>query len=352
MALINTADRIRLGTAGAKRVYAGVTKVWEFAASLNPAVGTVSTPDVVQDPAGGVRYTANPTGAVTYTRVVGTSRIVGANPAGAIYPGTIRLLDLTAINRAQLVFPGVVGNYASVPDSASLDLTGDIEIVARLAPVDWTVTGALQTIVAKDQSAAGSRSWYLSITADGRLRFSQSADGTSAPTSVSTGVLAVTDGVMVWVKVTRVAATGLVSFYTAADSPTEPTTWTSVGTATSATGPLYAGTANLMIAARGTGSTEPFMGRIARAIVRNGIAGTTVLDVSENNAGAMATGTTFVATSGQTVTVNQTAGNTIVQPQVDALVWRFDAAEYTSGTSYTDPRGRTWTVPAGAIGVP
>ena len=36
-------------------------------------------------------------------------------------------------------------------------------------------------------------------------------------------------------------------------------------------------------------------------------------------------------------------------PTSGSVVWRFDANEYTSGTSYVDPRGRTWTVPAGAI---
>jgi hypothetical protein len=56
-------------------------------------------------------------------------------------------------------------------------------------------------------------------------------------------------------------------------------------------------------------------------------------------------GSTFVANTGQTVTVVQTAGNTIVQPQPDSVVWRFDANEYPgTGTVYTDPRGRTWTL--------
>jgi hypothetical protein len=45
MALINTADRIRLGNIGATRVYAGSTLVWERASYLTPTVGTVSTTD-------------------------------------------------------------------------------------------------------------------------------------------------------------------------------------------------------------------------------------------------------------------------------------------------------------------
>ena len=64
----------------------------------------------------------------------------------------------------------------------------------------------------------------------------------------------------------------------------------------------------------------------------------------------MATANTFVATSGQTVTVNQTAGNTIVQPQPDSLIWRCDPSEYKTGLTWTDARGRVWTLSAaGAI---
>src|SRR6202008_4886178 len=55
--------------------------------------------------------------------------------------------------------------------------------------------------------------------------------------------------------------------------------------------------------------------------------------------------------SGQTVTVAQTAGNPIVQPLLNTVVWRFDANDYPgTGTSYVDPRGRRWDLNvAGAI---
>jgi hypothetical protein len=39
-----------------------------------------------------------------------------------------------------------------------------------------------------------------------------------------------------------------------------------------------------------------------------------------------------------------------LDPSAGSVVWRFDANDYTTGTSYTDPRGRVWTLTvAGAI---
>jgi hypothetical protein len=255
---------------------------------------------------------------------------------------------------------------------------------------------------------------------------------------------------MGWVKVTRVAATGLCQFFTAPDQAAEPGTWTKLGTDVStAAGNIWNGASTLAVGSHGSGTGENWIGTIARAIVRNGIGGTTVLDVdrdnatvatgsftattggtvtvnqtgmtvcasdttyaypliqgpvldvdrdnatvgaatfvatlggtitavqtagntivqgdpnypfpliqgpvldvSENNAGTMGAGSTFTANTGQTVTVNQTAGNTVVQPQPDTTVWRFDANDYVSGTSYTDPRGRVWTLSAGGAIVP
>jgi len=279
--------------------------------------------------------------------------VIGQVLAG--FTGRIYWAQLEAINRARLVFPGVAGNYLSVPDAAPLNIAGDVEVVARVA-TDWTPP-TNYTIVTKDVATGGTtvRSWNFRLGTNGALGLLVSVNGTAQIAASSSILPVAADGAARWVKVTRVAASGLCSFYWAPDAPTEPTTWTAAGTSSPGAGNMTNGTQPVLIGARGTGgAVEPFAGRIARVIVRNGIAGTTVLDVSENNAGTMATSTTFVATSGQTVTVNQTAGNTIVQPQADSVVWRFDAKDWPgTGLSYVDPRGRTWTLSAaGAIAGP
>jgi hypothetical protein len=306
---------------------------------------------------------------------------------------------VTVTQSTRFMFPGTNGNYMSVPDAAPLDVAGDIEIVVRASLTDWTPASVGNCLIAKDSGSAGGRSWYLRILSPtGQPQLAFSPDATTTPAGYAGTAPPFVDGQPYWLKVTRNATTGLISFFYAADSPTEPTSWTATGTISSPAGAIGAGTANINIGARLNGALELTSGRIYRAIVRNGIAGTVVLDVNEaqaptpgqtsfaasggtvtvnqsgstivqadysqpivrgtvfnmgeNDAGTMIDATHFLAQSGQTVTVLQTAGNTIVQPQPDTTVWRFDGNDYTSGLSYTDPRGRTWTLTAAGAVVP
>jgi hypothetical protein len=255
--------------------------------------------------------------------------------------------------RARLVLPGVVGNYLSVADAAPLRVTGDIEIVARIAPTDWT-PAATTTIVGR---WGPTNSYLLRLIgpSSGALQLNFSTTGADNIGAQSQGsVPGAVDGMAKWVKVTRIAATGVVRFYTAPDADQQPTTWTQLGADVASTpGALFAGTAPLLIGAFGAGGTsQPFVGRIARVIVRNGIGGAAVLDVHEDSGAQPTSSATFPALTGQSVAVVSTMGATvIVQRQPDQLIWRFDANEYAgTGTQIVDPRGRLWTLSAaGAI---
>jgi hypothetical protein len=325
------------GTIG--NVDPGVPGYWipgtpEVPAHLDTAAGVVSTvaPTV---PAAQRQVTSDPAG-VTVVDAGGVSTITG--------PNGLRWAQLDQINQRRFVFPGVAGNYLSVSNAANLKITGDIEIVAR-CDVRPTVSGV---IYCYDGSPRG---WRLYYATNGQINFNPALPGTSYSSTVVPG----TAGAMTWIKMTRVAANGLISFYWAPDSPTEPMTWTAAGTNSSTAGNLPLPTTGVLatIAARAAGgSSEMFAGRIARVIVRDGIAGPTVLDVTESDAATVPAGaTSFTAGTGQTVTVTQTAGNTIIQALPDQTVWRFDANDYPgSGLTYTDPRGRQWTLSApGAV---
>lgn len=260
--------------------------------------------------------------------------------------GLLYSAQMEAINRAQLMFPGVVGNYLTTPGAGVVTAATSREIVVRFAVDDWDVTpAAFEGIVWRSASFIVRRS-----TSPRTVQLS--LYGSPAVVNVNAQYVAgqFAPGQMVWFKFTYNGTTGAgtVAYSTAA--ATEPTTWTTLISSTFATATLTHNTQAVDI-----GRDDPsrtFKGRIGRVIVRDGIAGPAVLDVSENNAGTMATASTFVATTGQTVTVAQTAGNTVVQPQADHVVWRFDAEDYPgTGLSYVDPRGRTWTLSAaGAIG--
>jgi hypothetical protein len=313
---------------------------------LTPTVGTVATVQPADDPAGQTRVTADPTDAATYWRQADPATVtVGVNSGGTPYPGQLRSSQYEAINRAQLVFPGVAQNYLSVPSQAALDITGAVEIIVRMSQANWDANPAA--------------SWYL-VVKDSAYNVARSSSGQylcqyNEPSGTLrdiriTRTASIPNGTLTWLRfqIRPDNGAGGRSFtldYSTEQGTAVPTMWTPMGTPTTQAG---AGTIRTMATELAIGSNFlinpiPAGSRIARVIVRNGIAGPAVLDVSENNAGAM-TGTTFTATTGQTVTVNQTAGNTIVQPQPDTVVWRFDANDYPgTGTSYVDPRGRTWT---------
>lgn len=92
------------------------------------------------------------------------------------------------------------GDYASTPDAAALDITGDIELYAEIIPDDQT-PAAEETILAKWQPTGDERSYKLSLLPSGLLRFAWSTDGTDgasdsvdsseAPSWPSSGRLAV-----------------------------------------------------------------------------------------------------------------------------------------------------------------
>lgn len=452
MTRLDTATRIRLGTAGARRVYAGPAMDWEFQPYVDTTLGFVTTPDTPdQTIDGDVRVTAKfrddsaesasaryvvakvggtndwayefistytnnyygalgwPTGATSPQIAfnLGTRTAFGVTPPGAdlykgivvrgvnpwsqaltctgqgikstdggatwvneggvlaairadafsresaqalrmsyVWQGRIYWAQLEAINRAQLVFPGVAGNYLSVPHAPDLAITGDIEVSALVTMPNWR-DAVNPTIIAKD---GGTRGYFARITAAGTMQWLYSVDGSVLLSAAATSTPFV-DGETYWLNWRRVAATGAITFRWAPAQAAEPTSWTTLGTTGTQTAGAQAANANL-VSIGGRTTLEPLTGRIQRIIVRSVIGGTPVLDVDEVNARPGAP--TFIATTGQTVTVVQTAGHTIVQPIPDRLVWRFDAKDYPgTGTTYVDPRGRTWTLSAaGAITVP
>ena len=120
--------------------------------------------------------------------------------------------------------------------------------------------------------------------------------------------------------------------------------WTSytVG-GTIASQPIYNSTAPVEIGSIGTGVLA-FNGRIYSVELRTGLSptGGTVLwkfDANDVPVGA----TTYTDPRGRQWTLTNPAA--VKNP--DVPIWRFDADEYPgTGTSYVDPRGRTWTLSA------
>lgn len=177
-----------------------------------------------------------------------------------------------------LVLPGASGDYASTPDAAALDIVGDIDLRVRVALNDWT-PAAESTLIAKYTATGNQRSYALAVTTAGALIFRWSEDGTAEKTETSSANLgSLAAGATTWVRATLDADVGgtdaTVSFYTSTDG----VTWTALGTpqAVGATTSIFASTAVLELGGQTLGTVNRLAGKIFRAQVLSGIAGSSV----------------------------------------------------------------------------
>lgn len=207
-----------------------------------------------------------------YNALDGTSKMFAA--AGS------SIFDVSSFGVAgvnYLEIPGDASSFASTPDSAALDITGDIDLRAHMLLDDWTPTSS-SIILTKAVLGVGGTpgSYTLFATVSGALQF-QSYDGANTVSSTSTAAVPVTDGGSIWVRATLDANNGAggntVTFYTSTngvawDQLGDPVV--NVGTVTMAvtTEPLYIG--------RHPEFSNSFIGKVYQALVYNGIAGSLV----------------------------------------------------------------------------
>lgn len=159
---------------------------------------------------------------------------------------------VTPINSANSKFAYnclATGDNFSTPDAPANRITGNITLVAWVAPTSWTPT-AVQTVVSKDSVSAGGRSYALNIQpTTGNLRLNISLDGTnilSYTSTVSTGFAA---GTKHAIAVERDATTGAVRFYTSEDK----LIWLQLGATVAGTaGAIFAGNAPVQFGNLGT----------------------------------------------------------------------------------------------------
>jgi hypothetical protein len=208
-----------------------------------------------------------------------------------------------------LYLTGITGAYASSPDSAALDITGDIDLRAEIAPNTWS-PGTVRTLVAKYNSTTNQRSYrFIFHTVSGQLRLQTSPDGTTVIThtsSVGTGFSAFSRA---WVRVTLDVDNGAggntATFYTSSDG----VTWTQLGTTSTiaSTTSIFSGSAVAEVGSTTSGTLDVLIGSIYRAQIYDGINGTLVFDA--NFVGQRTNAATFVESSSNaaTVTINGSA---------------------------------------------
>jgi hypothetical protein len=231
---------------------------------------------------------------------------------------------LTWTGENYLYQPGVTLNWASTPDAAPLDITGDIDLRVDVALDSWSSS---QYLLGK--AATGQRSYNLLIVSGGFLRLEISNDGTTVINITSTVAVGLSAGQRRWVRGTLDVDNGAsgrtATFFTSTDG----VTWTTLDTVTSAgTTSLFAGTAGLVIGGNAFGGFEA-AGKFYRAQVRNGINGTVVFDADFTTGITTGAQTTFTESSSNaaTVTINRsTSGRksvAVVRP-----TWLFGTDDY------------------------
>lgn len=180
---------------------------------------------------------------------------------------------------AYLSLPGVAGSYASTPDVAALEISNDIDVVARVSLDDWTPT-AVSTVIGK--FVIGSYAWRLYVDTSGAIGLQWSTDGNTTLLEQSTPP-PFTNGTTYWIRAhldVLLGANHVTDFYYAPDQEGEPLTWTPLSSFTTAgnTSIYTLGTAPLTLGAHGIGGANGALaGRLYRAIVRTGVGATTTI---------------------------------------------------------------------------
>lgn len=209
-----------------------------------------------------------------------------------------------------LLLDGVSGSYASTPDSAALDITGDIDIRADAVLVDWTPANS-DTLAAKWVLTGNQRSYRLFIGSTGFITLITSPDGSAAVNFASTAEVPFTDGsrgkVRATLDVDNGAGNSEAKFYTRT-SDSDP--WVQLGsTVLGAVTSIFNSTSALDIGSFAAGTSARVTGRIYSAQVYASIDGTDLrADFNPARDYSANRGTTMVSsTTGETYTINGTA---------------------------------------------
>jgi hypothetical protein len=167
--------------------------------------------------------------------------ISGGNTFGTLEIGPEHRVQLPALSNTTVTTLTISGRFngyqrlsanagsVTLPDSAALSLTGDMDLRVYVALDDWSPATVSALIAKRSGANANTASYQLSVGTTGVLSL-LIATGAANTTANSNVALSFTDGTAHWVRATRRASDGRVQFFTSNDpaSTTSPT-WTQLG---------------------------------------------------------------------------------------------------------------------------
>jgi len=176
---------------------------------------------------------------------------------------------------------GPDGGYARTPHNAAF-LVADLDVRVDIMVNDWTMAREQYMV---SHAGGSQKRWIFTIGSGGGLILYGSIDGVNWIVSGVGSVPALIDGERLHLRVTRVEATGAVSFYRSTDG----VAWTQVGTTQAGTaGALFSTNHELAVGGWGAGGWPP-AGNVYYAEVRNGIDGPVVASFNPSLAAPGAT---------------------------------------------------------------
>lgn len=321
------ADGVKVGSGAVDRVYHGSSRVLDaYMGSTHLVDQSVTT--ILQEAVWYIDATDASASGQTITNLGtgGSALNATAGSTGSADSNDPKFLAHTGTNYVYL--PGADGNYLSVPDAAALDVVGDLDLRVKVALDDWTPAGVEQIINKWDGLDGNGTKGYALLFVGSTLRLYWSVDGSAETFRAATAAPGSADGSVAWIRATLDVDNGAaghdVKFFTSSNG----TDWTQLGDTVTTAGvtSINAGTSALAIGAGGTGGT-PLTAQVHRVIVKDGIDGTTVLDVdcSTITSGAA---TSFAALTGQTVTINRGATSGRKTVAVTAPCWLLGTDDY------------------------
>lgn len=230
----------------------------------------------------------------------------------------------------QYVFlPDTIGNYLSTPDAAALDITGDIDLIARIALDDYTAD--VQAIVGKYTTTGNQRSYMLYVRATGTVAILRSSDGVANSVIASTvtlGSVGISDGQLIWIRATVDVDNGAsdadFTFYYSTDATDDPdaVTWTQLGSVVNfgSTTSFFSGSSIVTMGRRGD-ANDAAGGAFYRAIIKDGIDGTIVFDAALEDA-AQPYATFTERANNAVVTINRSTTG-LVSTVIDRDQWLY-----------------------------
>lgn len=215
-----------------------------------------------------------------------------------------RTTATTRLAVPHLSLPGINGNSASTPSAASLNITGDIDIIVLTSP-DTLRPGSNRTFLSKYNAGTSNRAYELALSGSGFPVLTLSLDGTAATSATCSERLPASFASGGWLRATWRQSDGRVQWFTASFSLSTPS-WTQLGTdGAILIASIFQSNTALYVGARDGGSGQKFNGKFWQAVVKNGIDGTVVFDAQFYKQPAGTTSFNESSSNAAAVTISQ-----------------------------------------------